>query len=1319
MRNLVPAFIINQFFQGNANGRFQAATLFMDVSGFTATSNKFVRQSIASGEAMADVMQSIFDPLVEAVYGHGGFITGFAGDAFTAVFPVTAAAAGEKIHTPSSAQPHWRALAAGLAMQRQMQEEPLRQTAWGDFLFAIKIGLGYGEVEWGIIGAEESASYQAGSPTHAYYFRGPAIDACSFSERLAGENELVISGAFRDLIGDRVSVTAVIDGYWRVTAVHTDLPLPHLATPSLIDPQIVAYFVPQAILQQQVRGEYRHVYTLFLQLPKEESVEELNGFVRHVFHLIAQYGGYLNTIHFGDKGCNLLLFWGMPTSHENDAERVLNFALHLREDTAVSFRAGVSYHLMYAGFVGSSTLRQEYSCYGQGVNLAARLMAAAPWGAIWLDDGAARQALPRFRLVRQGMLAFKGFSEPLPVFVLAGRKPVLRARHHGGMVARQREMAMLAKWIQPQGNGRSPGIAHIYGEAGIGKSRLVSEFRQGLRQSNLSRTDTWRWLTCQADEILRQSLNPFRQMLRAYFQQNSLKGLTENLALFTAIFHDLLQQIPDSPLREGLAQLQSFLQGLVELPVNDPLYEKSSGDSRFSNTILACKLLLLAESMRQPVILHVEDIDWLDLDSWQLLEQIATEAQDYPFALIFTGRQEALPKNTLISEKTTLKIGLTPLNRAGLAELVVTLLRRAPSPELVDLLAERSDGNPFFAQQILLYMQENGFFAQPGELEIQKHLIPADVRAVLIARLDSLSPKARDLVQQAAILGREFDMHVLAQMQPENHDLETHVLVGEHAAIWERIGQVRYVFRHALLRDAAYDMQLQTRRQELHLAAATALEAVYGDDLSSHYAILTYHYGQAAQWEKEWQFAMLAGTQAASLFANQEAEQYLKRALDLTPHNDQETQFKLLLALEDVHNIQGKRDAQKADLERLFALTEKLNDRQKTAVVYNRQARYANFTSNYPLAESAAAMCLELATDPLTLAEGYLHQGRAYWRQGQYARAKPMIVEAALRYQKLEDTEGLANAFNEAGIVAQYLSQHDESLACYREALAIFDATGNRFRKARILTNLGNLYYITGRYSQSIAHYQEAASIWERQGFQQGMGISYLNMGVALRDSGEYEQAQLFLERALPMSQAVQETALESAILLNLMLLHHQIGAQETAVSQGRLVIPLLQSIRASHFTAMAHTWFGHALTELAQYEEARNHYQQAIHLHQEMGQTGMILEPEAGLARISLVERDMTALRKFGEAIWQATQNKPELPDIHERVRVYLTGYRCLEAISDDRAIGLLNQGYALLQQLAGYFNEPQQRQQFIHGIDAHRALLDTWQKEIRIQEL
>ena len=361
-QNLVPTFIREQFALQQFSGHFDCVSLFVDISGFTRVTETVMQQGDVGAELLADAMQAIFEPLVGSVYEHGGFITGFAGDAFTALF------LGNDLDT------YRRALAASLYIQAHMENHAVWETPYGVFSFAVKQGMADGDVEWGILQPEQDESLQSESTLkNHYFFSGSAIDDCSAAEHRARGGEIIISQSVQAMLQDLTQIEHVDGAFFRLLQVHAKeqaqkrmigrVPPPHsseISSQQSNDP-----FVPSEIRQQTTHGEFRPVVTLFLNLRNVYTMQTLTDFVQSIFHLQAQYSGYLNTIDFGDKGCTLLLFWGMPTSFENNISRALDFVLALKRTYPDSFRAGITYRTMYAGFVGAS-IRQEYSCYGRG-----------------------------------------------------------------------------------------------------------------------------------------------------------------------------------------------------------------------------------------------------------------------------------------------------------------------------------------------------------------------------------------------------------------------------------------------------------------------------------------------------------------------------------------------------------------------------------------------------------------------------------------------------------------------------------------------------------------------------------------------------------------------------------------------------------------------------------------------------------------------------------------------------------------------------------------------------------------------------------------
>jgi predicted ATPase/class 3 adenylate cyclase len=1368
MHRLVPDFILERLPAREVNGRFDAAALFIDISGFTAVTEALMAHGKPGAEALADAMLAIFEPLIAAVYGYGGFITGFAGDAFTAVFP--------QAPVVESGTAVLRAVAAGWRMQAALQEQRTQSTPYGDFKFEARVGVAAGDVTWGILGQETA-------DLHTYYFRGAAIDACAAAERRAPPGAVVIDAATQAALGAAVT-TAPLDaaGFRRVTAV-AEMPSPQ-PMPAPAPPPGQELFQPAAVWQLAVRGEFRDVVTVFINVQGAPTPVELERFMQPFARLLRQYDGYLCRLDFGDKGCSLLCFWGAPTSHENDVERALGFALALQAASPLPHRSGVTRRLAYAGFAGSA-LRAEYTCYGLGVNLAARLMMQAPWSAIWLDGATAEREAGRFTLRPVGQLPFKGFADPQPVFALLGQAETAEPFFRGALVGREAELAQLEAAVAPIWDGRFGGVVLVSGEAGIGKSRLLHEF---LRAQPAGRAP--QRVLCQTDEILRRPLNPFRYWLRRYFDQAYGQSDSENKAAFAQKLAALLSETAVADLRAELERTRSFLGALVDLYWPDSLYAQVAPELRFENTLSALKTLLLAESLRRPLVVQLEDAHWLDAESIQFLQRLARNVADYPLAILATSR-EADAAQAWRLDVGVRGVQLGTLGETAVRQLAAARLGDPVSAELARALAARADGNPFFVEQMLLYLQEQGALALTAQGVTAPAIataLPADVQTLLIARLDRLTQAVKNVVQTAAVLGREFEVQVLSQMLHDEPRVTDWVETAVTAAIWSPLNELRYLFKHTLLRDAAYEMQLQARLQQLHQLAAAAIRRLYAADLAPHYADLAYHYGQAGDAPNEAEFAGQAGQRAAEQYANEDALRFLTRALALTPAASVQARFDLLRRRENVLHLLGRRAAQAGDLAQLAALAQAL-DAEQQAQSAIRQAAYAHAISDYPAAIAAAETAVQwaqAANNAGLEAQGYFSWGNSYARQGDARTAAEKyqaglalcqapaqdgvkaqilkswsILNAGLgayevgRAQALEslaifraqgNLAGQADVENVLGLFAYYEGAYERALGFMLASLEAARQVGERSSECLALSNVGGMNYKLGRYEAAELYYTQAIAIQREINYLWGLGMTLNNLGIIRMDRGDYVAAQRLYTESLALSQQSGNKSNALLATINLGLLALKLGDLERAAEFSGRGVELSQALHENYHRS-------EALTNLAMVYHLRGAHAQALATCDQaqallegvddLQQRSHVVTTRAraliGLGHLAAAEQLYTGmladLRRAADATFvdalleclaglarlarltgrdalpfavelaQQLQKSP-LPSNIFPLEIYLRCYEGLAAQRDPRAEENLERAYALLQKLSGPL-PADARRLFLENVPAHRAIL------------
>ena len=1349
MHNLVPKFIRDKQAAGQTNGRFHGVVLFVDTSGFTALSARLMAYGKEGAEILAQVLTAVFDPLVHSVYANGGFIAGFAGDAFKAVFP------------DLSSESYLRTVQAAQQIKQFMAGNDSYSTPYGAFNLAVRASIAAGEITWGIWSVDADAALNQSA---VYTFGGEAIDTAVSGEDFAEAGDTVVTQAVIDVLGDLCDLTAVpltglAEGYWRVTAVSANFP-PALPMQTVTTDAVEQSrrFFPMDLLLQPLQGEFRHVYALFVNVQQLPQAGEADNFMSPFLRLLHQYGGYLcriGRIGAHDSGGTFLLFWGAPTAHENDTERILSFLLDLRAKTAVPFRAGLTYNIVYAGFIGS-VVREEYTCYGLSVNLAARLLSVTQWGDIWLDESAANRVPANYEIAYVDSMAFKGVAQPQPVFELLGYKQdTAETFFQRNMVGRQQELRQIDSLLQPLRNGRFAGIITIQGEAGIGKSRLIYEY---FEKSDI--LDAADQLLCQTDEILREPLNPFRYLLRQYFEQSSTLDETTNKARFEKLMNALVAETNDPILRAELERTASFLGALIGLHWKASLYSQVSPGLRQENSFTALKTLIKAESLRRPHILLLEDAHWLDKTSLEFLAYLIRDVGDYPFAVVATTRDgfgdEELDKILSATIPHAL-ITLRKLDDNDIAVLAESLLNAQISSALLTLLAARSEGNPFFVEQIVLYLQEQGvLIAGKDGIEAKgAHAnLPADVQLVLVARLDRLAQAVKHVVQTAAVLGREFEVRVLSQMLRTETAVMDKVQTATDLAIWSALNEISYLFKHALLRDAAYEMQLQGHLRQLHRLAGTTIETLYQQDLSPRYADLAYHFGRAGDLDQERHYSRLAGEQAVAQYANEEAVAYFTRALELTPDNDIEAQFDLLLMREGAYSPLGKRKDQWRDLTRARDLIPKMDLSAKESAlrmgaVAKQQTIFSEVTSDYPATIKFAQETIEQAR----IAEDFELEGSAYmrwtvalWRQGQYAEARKLALhllnftrthglrrieghalvqmgntgwflgefeqcteyyrQAAIIYKEIGHMKGEISTVSNLGLVRRSVGDYDGAAVYFQQSYAMHSKIGSRRGSAQILSRMGSLARYKGNFTEAFGLYFSALPVLRDVGDPNSEAMVNTDLGVLYGDLGAYETALTYNKAALETAINLGNRRTQSLNLITRGFIAHLRGNDANAQIDLQAALTLIDEMGLRSEKALALTFWGHVLLASGNLVNAQTSYQEALNIRQELKENNSIVEDIAGLTAVAYAHRDMPTAMNYVETVLQILKNH-DLLGMEEPGRVFLTCYQVLYTQQDPRAAALLETAYKFLQKRAAAITDEQLRTSFLASVAIHREII------------
>lgn len=1274
MRNLIPLFIHQQFQQGKLSGRLQAASLFVDLSGFTTLTESLMQYRRDGAEVLTEALGSIFGPLVSEVTSRGGIIPLFAGDAFVALFPHD---------TQTNPDAPLQALVAADTIQQffaASQNQRLFSTKYGDFAVGARVGLAYGQVQWGIPGV---------NGRHLFYFRGPVVNAAVSAQRQAGVGEVIVENSLLPYVHQYVELESVGSEHFRLCGQSLQLPVLE-RDPLHFTHEDLSPFAPDSIIDMPVAADFRNVCPLFISFQEPQEKEILHAFISDALRLSYVFGGKLSQVDFGDSGALLVFWFGAPVSYENNVARAAEFLLAFQQKNwSVPWRAGLSYGMVWAGIRGGQE-RCEYGVVGDAVNLACRLALKANWSQILVNYAAYECIQRKFQLISLGRQQLKGKRQEVSVYRLIGKQEYAQEQFFTGtMVGRQQTLDQLQEHIQPIFEGLFGGVLVIYGDAGMGKSRLAYELRQkltGIFRLPSAQNQPISWFFCPADEILRQSLNPFKRFLRQYFNLATNGTFQEHRSRLEHVLDGLIDHLQSTgkarsrAMAEKLDHSRSFLAALVDLYWDDSPYQRLEPQYRLENAMQAFCTLLQAESLRNSVVLHLEDLHWLDTDSQQMIRMLVQTCAAYPIAILCTSRYQDDGRRMDLGLEDGAQeqiIELETLSPQAVQACAEQILGDDISHELIPFLMEKTGGNPFFVEQLVLDLQERELLEQGGSGRWQLYPdgvsnVPTTINAVLISRLDRLIAEVRWVVQAAAVLGREFHVQVLSLMLKGESQIEAKVKQAEDQRIWQAVDAVHYLFRHALMRDAAYEMQLRSQLRTLHQLAAEAFEKVYAHDLSSYYPDLVYHYKHAEQTDRERHYAWLAGQQAAEKYIHHEAISYLTRALDLTPPDDAVTHFKTLMTREQVYGLQGQRTLQEQDLLALEELVGRHGNLKWQAEVAIRRAAYAEAVSDYAAAKAAAERAISFAFKINELrieALANMWMGSACWHQAEFEAAQTYLERAVTLTKGMHLTLEHANSLRESG----------------------------------------NVYYMIGDFTRAISYYQQSREICQESGHRYSEAMALSNLGLISTTLGQYNRAKNYLELSLLAYEEVGERRHRASSQDNLSYLLHQVGDHRTALFHAQQSLQDAIQIREPEFEGYALMSVGRALEGLQRFPEAAQAYQRSQIIRQELGQENLMLDSLAGLARTRLAQGDVDGALHDTEEILSLLESL-SLAGTDEPVRIYLSCYRVLQAAGDERAPAILRTAVSFLQDRASEIQEQELQRSYLEKVPAHSETLAEW---------
>jgi class 3 adenylate cyclase/tetratricopeptide (TPR) repeat protein len=1194
----------------------------VDLSGFTALSERLQAKGRAGAEELTLAVSGVFQGLIGITERHDGDVLKFRGDALLLFFD------GEDHER--------RACYAAADMQWLIRTTGEMMSSVGPVTLRMSTGVYTGTCHFFLVEGTHRELIIAGPAATATIELESGAEAGEIllSERTAAALEPGWVGPSR---GDGRLLLELPE---RAAETRPEVPLPEISDE-------IELYVPEPLrahlLLEAGEAEHRQVTAAFLKFTGVDDVIATKGAEAVYDHLsyLAQLLGeelkQLGLTWFGsdidEGGGKIYIVGGAPSSTGADEERMLR-ALRTVISTyeGLTLRAGVNRGPAFCGDIGTESCR-SYNVMGDTINLAARLTARAEPGGMLTTADVLERARTRFETTSQSLL-LKGKERPITAYhvgAVLGQKED-EPQVELPFVGRDAELAALTLAV----NGarvRQQQVVELIGEPGIGKSRLL-------------------------DELTKMALG-FTQLRGRCDQYSSASAYS--------VFRDLLRPLvgltPEMDAREAGANLMPWIAAvmpdlaplapLIAVPFDaevPPTPEVDQLDPQFRRDRLhECVGTLLMRVLLMPTLLIIEDAHWIDDASRDLLHSLTREPAPRPWLVCVTRRPQGYDfADPAVDGHVQLALG--PIDaRAAQALALAAAGEVAVSDEVLAVLVDRAGGNPLFVRELVA--------ASRGASDVSA--LPDSVETLILTRMDTLAPEDRFLLRNASVLGARFELDMLARI------VEEEMPDAGNLAHWERLAEFvawddagRLHFLHDLFRAVAYEGLSFRRRREIHGRVGAALEERAGDAAADVADLLSLHYHRAEEHMKAWEYSVLAGRRAQDRSANVEAVELYERALDVADGAGAtlDEVAEVAEALGDVAELAARYDTAEAAYKRAREVVPddpitQAHLLRKEGILDERRGRYTDALDRY---ESALGVLdraegdrvrrvrscadVELAYAGVKLRQGQFDEVRTWAERaaasadagsdrtrlahayslshiaGVYSgeRASEQRDDALATLQEVGDFGRLTTLQNNVGIEAYYDGRWDDALDWYRRSGESAARIGDVVSVARAQINEAEILSDRGQLDEARALFEQALRVWRAAEYRIGVAVATSNLGRVMARSGQFDEAHRLLEDALAQFEElgaeayVDETRARLAECL-VFEGHHQQALAALA--------PLCEPGSAQ--LAIAERLAGYAVVQSrAGFEEARPHFERSLEAAEAAG-----AEYEVGLTLRAIAE--------------------------------------------------------------------------------------------------
>ncbi|MFQ6117267.1 MAG: tetratricopeptide repeat protein, partial [Candidatus Bipolaricaulia bacterium] len=808
----------------------------------------------------------------------------------------------------------------------------------------------------------------------------------------------------------------------------------------------------------------------------------------------------------------------------------------------------------------------------------------------------------------------------------------------------------------------------------VGKTRLASEFTgYARRTAGVSILQGF----CQELEI-KLAYQPLIEALRgglAELAPEALGGTTPLwLAEVAKLVPELHEKIPDLPANPALPPEQErgrLFEGIVQF--------------------------LVGLARQAPLIVLLDDLQWVDPSTCDLLHYLTPRLREQPILLLGTYRREEVDEEhplTGLIRKSRGSFQLIELSRLSFEEVEGLLTDLAPSlnEPFRRRIYEETAGNPFFIVSILQNLFEEGALKvdERGRwvtdidditLNYRELMIPPGIREAIRRRLSVLAEDERRFLKLAAIIGRELDPALLkrawggegqGEVELVERLLETNLIVEAEG---------RYEFSHPKISEVAYEETSGERRREWHRRVGEVIEELYAERLDEYYILLAHHYYHGEDWAKALEYTLLALKGAVKSHQLKEGLKLAELGLQSVERAGEEgaaesslweKRFDILAHRASIFDLLGESAKQEDDISTMLQLASRIPDLGRLLQAHQWRAEWYHAAGEYHQEIEEAERVLELT-------------------------------------RRLKDRRGEGTALHTIGNAYNNLGEYHQALRYYERAYPILREVGARSGEGLALKNIGTIHHSQGRYSEALAYYEQALKIHQRVGYRVGEGIVLNNIGGIYASLGTYEQALEHCQAAYRIYREIGYHMGEEYALTNLATIYRGLGQSDRALECLEQARGMCQELGHRMVEAMVRHGLGLVALDEGRYQQAVGHFEEALQVLQELRTKELEVEALSWLGIAQLKLGDLAgALEGAGRAVKLLEAGQ----ETEQPQAIYFNHFRVLSALDrEEEAQTYLEKAYETLLERARRIGDRALEESFFEGVELHREILQEWE--------